>query len=488
MGNQIIAEKFALLRTKGSNGIACTHLVEDTLTSQKAIVKISDKLGLLTLEYLKTINLIGAQEIPGILMPSEGGILEEENGYYFAFPELGEPSLENFLRIGVPFSSEEALQIIDRTLLLLAKLHDAGFYHLFVNTRNIFYRPGGSVTLKDPALKVEFFQPLLELIAAPDFSYFSPQVMDGQKPDAKADIYAAGRLAERLLEEVRDRDSSAAERLMSMAEKCRNMGVDEGIRPPDIRERIKACEASEKRETDSESKAPGATRQIEIVHECLDHEESHRKVCGDKPQCGAGLVRPFIKAILPLFLIAGLVLGLILAVTLNKQADEPIVNAAASGEDQESTANDFQTDAANGGDGSVQPEETIAIENSRQEAASTVAVEDSVGGEATGHTAPAPNPPAQSQSAAEESPAPPIASFSASPSSGQSPLQVYLDASSSYDPDGSIVSYSWSCGGQGKSTFHIFESNVVPTTIWVTLTLTDKGGHHSSTARQITLY
>jgi subtilisin family serine protease/Leucine-rich repeat (LRR) protein len=42
---------------------------------------------------------------------------------------------------------------------------------------------------------------------------------------------------------------------------------------------------------------------------------------------------------------------------------------------------------------------------------------------------------------------PPIAAFTASPQQGQAPLTVTLDASDSYDPDGTIVSYDWSANG-----------------------------------------
>ena len=159
MGGDIIAEKFALLKTRGSNGVSCTHIVEDTLLGERAVVKISDKLEDLGLEYLKAINLVREYSIPGLLVPFEGGILEEEAGYYLAFPELGEPSLENYLRMGAPITSGDILGIGEKILHILQALHGAGFCHLFINTRNVFYRPRGEVTLKDPALRQDFSTP-----------------------------------------------------------------------------------------------------------------------------------------------------------------------------------------------------------------------------------------------------------------------------------------------------------------------------------------
>ena len=159
MGGDIIAEKFALLKTRGSNGVSCTHIVEDTLLGERAVVKISDKLEDLGLDYLKAINLVREYSIPGLLVPFEGGILEEEAGYYLAFPELGEPSLENYLRMGAPITGGDILGIGEKILHILQALHGAGFYHLFINTRNVFYRPRGEVTLR-PGSQAGLFPPL----------------------------------------------------------------------------------------------------------------------------------------------------------------------------------------------------------------------------------------------------------------------------------------------------------------------------------------
>ena len=70
---------------------------------------------------------------------------------------------------------------------------------------------------------------------------------------------------------------------------------------------------------------------------------------------------------------------------------------------------------------------------------------------------------------------PPVASFTASPTSGAAPLNVSLNASGSYDSDGTISSYSWNFGdgsanGSGVTTSHSYTSSGTYT---VTLTVTD---------------
>ncbi|MBC7230470.1 MAG: hypothetical protein H5T74_08795 [Actinobacteria bacterium] len=226
MGGEIIAEKFALLRTRGGNGVAVTHLVEDTLLGERAVVKVSEGLEDLAFEYLKTYNLARELDLPGLLMPLEGGLLEEEGGYYMAFPELGEPSLEDWLRTGGLLRCEEIMALALGILRALEGLHGAGLVHLFLNPRNVFYRPGGHVTLKDPALRSCFFSRFLEEVAAPDFHYFSPAVMDGDPPGPEADLFAVGRLVGRLLEEAGDAGSSpCVSRIAGLAQACMEAGI-----------------------------------------------------------------------------------------------------------------------------------------------------------------------------------------------------------------------------------------------------------------------
>lgn len=483
MGQEIIAEKFALIRTKGSNGVAFTHLVEDTLTGERAIVKITESFDSLAFDYLKSMNLLKACELPGFLLPSEGGILEEEDSFYLVFPELGAPSLENFLRIGVPLSSKEALGIIKEILFFVEKLHAAGFCHLFINPRNIFYRSRGSITLKDPALKSEFFQPLLEVIAGPDFSYFSPRVMDGEEPDPHADIYAIGRVAERLLEEVTDCDSTYGKELLSVAESCLSRGSGHvgmgacggtllGVRAP------------------AEKAGPlgaGEIRCIEVLAEASEAGGGTSARANGKSSLKAVFARS-LRSVATILLLALLAAGLVAAAMSFDSSGRIAVDAELQDDEGGMPANDLGTAAGSAAEGADE-NQAVSAEGSRQAADAVIILEENQQSPPDRSTAaPAGSPGPEARPRSDTSPDPPVASFSISPSSGQSPLQVCLDASASYDPDGHIVSYSWSCGAQGKTVYHIFESNVVPTTLCVTLTVTDDAGHASSTTRQVTLY
>lgn len=87
----------------------------------------------------------------------------------------------------------------------------------------------------------------------------------------------------------------------------------------------------------------------------------------------------------------------------------------------------------------------------------------------------------------------PIANFTANPTSGEAPLTVNFDASSSYDPDGTITNYQWkyqwfindnpaSIEDTGMTPSWTFTE---PNTYHITLTVTDNKGATSVSQEQI---
>lgn len=81
---------------------------------------------------------------------------------------------------------------------------------------------------------------------------------------------------------------------------------------------------------------------------------------------------------------------------------------------------------------------------------------------------------------------PPVASFTATPTAGGTSLAVSFDASGSYDPDGSLVSYRWTFG-DGVEGYGVFVDHVyaAPGTYTVELTVKDLRQATSSASEQI---
>ncbi|MFC2078134.1 PKD domain-containing protein [Candidatus Bipolaricaulota bacterium] len=83
----------------------------------------------------------------------------------------------------------------------------------------------------------------------------------------------------------------------------------------------------------------------------------------------------------------------------------------------------------------------------------------------------------------------PIARITASVLSGESPLQVAFDGTTSSDPDGVVTRYAWDFGdggtAAGPTVNHVFISATVTTTFRVTLTVEDDDGAEAKTTQSI---
>jgi hypothetical protein len=86
-------------------------------------------------------------------------------------------------------------------------------------------------------------------------------------------------------------------------------------------------------------------------------------------------------------------------------------------------------------------------------------------------------------------PGAPVAAFTFGPANPKVGDVILFDASASFDPDGSVVSYQWTWGdgdvpGSGRNQDHDFAA---PGTFFVTLTVTDNTGIRSTITKPITV-
>ena len=142
---------------------------------------------------------------------------------------------------------------------------------------------------------------------------------------------------------------------------------------------------------------------------------------------------------------------------------------ASSSYDSDGTIATYQWTFGDGSNGTGVTTSHTYTTTSNRTYTTTLRITDNDGAQATAtHTVSVTLPPPNS---------PPVASFTATPSSGNAPLNVSFDASSSYDPDGSITSYTWSFGdggsGSGVAATHTYSN---PGTYIARLTVSDNHG------------
>lgn len=498
MEKRILAGKYALIKTKGSNGRISTCLVEDPLGGGRVMVKVFADEDPLALEYIKCMNLLSDHGCRGMLMPLEGGMLEDEPGYYLAFPEVPGQTLEEYLMLNPSLQEEELQRLMREVEAALHDLHAAGFHHLFLCPRNIFYSPGRPLYIKDPSLSYPLYSFLLQELQGFDYSYFSPRLMDGGEGRPEEDFYSLGRIVREILEKVdwegnEDARQAIAKRAgMLMTDDNAGSVLEEEFLGSVPETNVEAGKDAVGKENEYDS----STDSFEALRAKLEGQSWDAEEGASRDTAGAAVPRKARGHLLgAMFALAALCAVLLLAYGLPTTSESELPQDGQERKVvlQEETGGAV---AESAGEESGTTPDVSAEESALPEASNIPGDEEqaiSAGGQVSlpdGGNDGAPADTGEAPAAGETSTAnrQPVASFSASPSEGGSPLQVYLDAGASYDPDGSIVSYSWSCGGSGVAVYRMFESNVIPTRVSVTLTVTDDDGASSSITHSITLY
>lgn len=547
---EIIAERYALLEFRGDNGLSRSYLVEDLLLQRRAFMKIFPLLEETGLEYLKAVTLARDMGIPSLLLPEEAGILDDDDGdpvIYALYPELNEPSLERYLALGFEMSGPEALRISRKVLECLEEMHCRGLLHLFVNPRNVLYRPSGEVLLKDACLRGGFLPVVVERLVRPEVSFFSPRLMDGMAPGPSDDLHAAGLLfrwlsgytlpgpERKLLDELSDHLLSAAdgrniepgflaETLGLLDEGRKGMtchcGID-GKETPSTTGSIDfpfVGKVAKKPEDEvgrdrldascvAEDVAPleyGSWRPEEIEPRMRERGSDRGPAFPTGPGRDAGKRLSFgrlVRVVIPVCLLIAALLALgSLSFVRHGRRGTSLVEALSSAdagiegpvvpEGEATRVSGAIEDHGSGGTPALTPpgEGELASGEGEDAGASSASAREPASGTGMvgGGDASGVKVPATSDGKAANRP--PVASFTLSPGGGPSPLRVLCDASGSYDPDGRIVAWRWSFGLEGKQVYWVAESQVLPARVPVTLTVTDDAGASATTTMYVVLY
>jgi serine/threonine-protein kinase len=192
----------------GKGGMACIYLAKDLQTKQAVAVKLLNQLHLRAPgarerfdREAKAANMVGH---PNIVRVSDTG--ERQDGVpYLVMEYLFGETLGDWLRREATMAPHIALPVLAQTAAGLAAAHHKGIIHRDVKPDNLFLlgepgEPYGVKILDFGLSKLEASNALTQVgVAIGTPEYMPPEQVVGDKPDARADVYALGIVMYRML-------------------------------------------------------------------------------------------------------------------------------------------------------------------------------------------------------------------------------------------------------------------------------------------------
>ncbi|MGF1525312.1 MAG: serine/threonine-protein kinase, partial [Candidatus Competibacterales bacterium] len=180
----------------GRGGMATVFLAQQTSLERRVALKVmvpalaADKA--FTERFLREGRTVGKLTHPNIIKVFDTG--QYQGHYYLAMEYLAGGTLKERMDRGL--SPEESLTIIRAVADALAHAHHHGIVHRDIKPQNILFYPSGIPVLSDFGIakalegNADFTSFTSTYIGSP--RYMSPEQVQGQRIDARADIYALG--------------------------------------------------------------------------------------------------------------------------------------------------------------------------------------------------------------------------------------------------------------------------------------------------------
>ena len=204
MAEEIILNKrYRLLTEIGAGKMAIVFRGEDTWRGVPVAVKVLRRAYVEDEAFLARLHsqaqALASLVHPNIVTTYEVG--QEGDCHYLVMELVEEPTLEELIRVGVPFSVGQALDIVIQICTAVGYAHRTGMVHGDIKPQNVFVSADGRVKVADfgvasalsPASVVEG-----EIIwGAPH--YFSPEQAAGENVSLASDVYSIGVLIYEML-------------------------------------------------------------------------------------------------------------------------------------------------------------------------------------------------------------------------------------------------------------------------------------------------
>ncbi len=192
----MLAGRFHLIRRLGAGGLAEVFAAKDRWSGAEVAVKVlhahlaCDRL--LAERFRREMGITRGLAHPGIVRVFD---LHEHHGRpLFSMELLLGRTLDQLLVEEGPLPSSEARRFAREICLALEAAHAAGVVHRDLKPQNVFVTSGGALKLLDFGLaRVAGQTPLTSstaVLGTP--GYLAPELLAGERADARADLYALG--------------------------------------------------------------------------------------------------------------------------------------------------------------------------------------------------------------------------------------------------------------------------------------------------------
>ena len=193
---KLIAGRYRLLRCIGRGGMSAVYLVEDIWLKKKWALKsilkpqASEQSDREKKSMLAELALLKSLQHPGI--PRIVDMYESEEAWFLIMDYVEGESLQKLLEKGQAFTDSEIEGILKSLCEILIYLHEKKLVYRDLKPANIMLTERGKLYLVDYGTAAEACREEKGQAATPGFA--APEQLEGGRVDARADIYALGRL------------------------------------------------------------------------------------------------------------------------------------------------------------------------------------------------------------------------------------------------------------------------------------------------------
>lgn len=196
---------YVVLREVARGGMASVFEVVDPLDGGRLALKLLHQRGAAQLRFVREYEALTRLDHPNILRVFRFGQAEGQ-GPYLTMELLDGAAAQVYAKsLGRPGAAERSravLRVVSEVAVALQHLHERGLVHRDLKSSNVLVMADGRVKLLDfgtarPLDPTESITQSGEFVGT--FAYASPEQLRGEAVDARADLYALGVLAYRLL-------------------------------------------------------------------------------------------------------------------------------------------------------------------------------------------------------------------------------------------------------------------------------------------------